>query len=355
MSTVCFYTTHAEIYRPVIVEREEIFSSPTIMYETERCRFRRPGPYDVAEELAKLPAPFNNPSLVLVMLDLEAPATGLHKVKCPKVLFPGDTHHGIRPIERRVRYCLSEPFDLVVLEFRASHCHWFSEAGVRGVASIPCFNINPRNIVPRRARVRGISFVGQVGALHPRRAFVLEELRRRGYPVMVCQTDQMSAAKIYNESAVSLNISLNGDFNLRNWEIAAAGGLCVGDSPWETGVAEARRVTEYCLKIDAVMGGDDGFTHQVDAYSLAKENHTHFWAEHSPEMQVKRLRFAITEARAMADIDPRIFEHIAAYEALQEQQRLHVADEPLKVTVHDKQTLRDASDLSRLDVGYVPI
>ena len=368
MPTVNLYTGPRHLYRPQIVEKEEVFSSPMIEYPTERDLFRLPGPYDVAAYLETLPPPFNNPSLVTVMLDPDNPVTGLDRVKCPKVLFPGDTHHGDRPIERRVKAALAQPWDLVVLEFCRQHCHWFAEAGVKNVAYIPCFNVNPRNIPPTKNRTRGISFVGQVGDRHPRRQYVIGELQRRGYPVMVTQAPPMEAAVIYNESAVSLNISLNGDFNYRNFEVMAAGGTLLMDKLASRGgvcqgvqrdfvdgqLAAFEDVQELTQWLNSLLDSPE------QALSWAREGHGRFWAHHSPERKaaelVKQLKYQgycqWADAAYAPPLlpDPNIFPRIAAYEALQERQRLHVADDPLVIETDDPILARDAADLHRLEI-----
>lgn len=349
MSTVHLYTGPREWYRPVIVERDEIYCSPWLTTAPDGIKtfWRNQGPYNVPALLASFPPPFNKPSLVTVMLDCDAPALGLEKVDCPKVLFVGDTHHGIRPIERRVKAALAAPWDLVVLEFRASHCHWFTEAGVKNVASIPCFNINPHNHAPTAHRTRGVTFCGQVGPRHPRRTWMLKELMVRGIPIEIHQGTQEQVAQIYNESAVSLNIALNGDFNLRNFEIPAAGGtLFTEDRVW--GGFATRRVDEIAWMLRRVAKDAEA------GIQGARVDYLHFWGTHGPDQQSQRLRNTIVKPPTPFDdgIDHSrgtdIWRRITDYEEIQERHRLHAAEEPLVIEIPEPIAALDASDLPYL-------
>ena len=225
MTTVLFLGGASSWYRSPILDPGEFYVGPSEI-DRERTRYRPNGRYDVSDWIKKIGATpeltvcdFGNPGL-------DVPYN-LAAVPGEKVLSITDVHHGIDMLSRAVYLAVSEPWDMVFLNYSRHHCHWFAEAGVKNVQWIPCFMISPYNIPPPAKRTRGVTFVGSTGMYHPRRNKILREIKDAGIDVEVICTgmDREAAAKIHNESAVSLNISLNGDFNLRNWEVMAAGGL----------------------------------------------------------------------------------------------------------------------------------
>ena len=85
MATVILSSVEAmlmrHLFRDQFVEKEEWFGPAPI------------GKYDVVEYLKTLPAPFNNPSLLLVSFEFGkfSRPVNLANVKCPKLLMIGDS------------------------------------------------------------------------------------------------------------------------------------------------------------------------------------------------------------------------------------------------------------------------
>jgi hypothetical protein len=272
MSTVCFYTGPREWYRPVILEKEELYSSPLIQFEEERVRFRNPGPYDIAAELATFPAPFNDPDYVLVMLDPTAPPTSLERVRGKKICFVGDTHHGPSPLTQRIKAVLGQPWDLVALEFVENHLHWFEAVGVPA-AFLPNWNVNPFWLPVPTCRKGGIVMIGQCNTMHARRRHVVDELRRRGFPVLVRPAHPGDASKLYNQATVCLNVALNGDYNHRNIEVPAAGGTLLTDaSRVGTWPPLPRVIDWFAEQIDYALSHEAGCLASARQQQLVMEN-----------------------------------------------------------------------------------
>ena len=82
--------------------------------------------------------------------------------------------------------------------------------------------------MPRTDPSRPLTFVGQVGRFHPYRRWVLQQVQAAGLPLETLRGTLAQTADIYADSQITLNISLNGDLNLRVFEALAAGGFrCV--------------------------------------------------------------------------------------------------------------------------------
>src|SRR5215467_9325982 len=108
MGTVLLFTAPREYFRDVIVEQNEIYSSPYVDVRQAGCHYRAEGEYDAADYIATLPAPFNDPTLIICNYAAGCRSTprNLASVKCPKVLLLGDTHHMHRPITDAVRMAI---------------------------------------------------------------------------------------------------------------------------------------------------------------------------------------------------------------------------------------------------------
>ncbi len=129
----------------------------------------------------------------------------------------------------------------------------------------------------------------------------MKELEEKGVQIEVFTgVTPEQAAAIYNEAAVSLNISLNNDFNLRNFEVMAAGG---------------------CLLTDC---HDDITPDNIEMYkakraSLVNADYDYFWETHAPEKQIAKLHEALSaEARPVVIPPDEFWLKVAAYEAMQE-------------------------------------
>lgn len=193
------------------------------------------GQYDLAAVAQRLPSG-QQPEAVVCLVDagLRNMPRNLKSFKCPKVLLVADTHHLQQPLAKIIRYAKSEPFDRVVLLYDRHHEAFFRAAGIRRLFWFPglTFPHGDRAVLSARGerRIPTIAFVGQAGNYHPRRARLLGALAGAGLPVDVRSLPQAESLPFYGASACGFNASLNGDLNLRIFEILAAGAVLLTDA-----------------------------------------------------------------------------------------------------------------------------
>lgn len=148
----------------------------------------------------------------------------------PKILLVGDTHHLRHPISHLIIYCGIESYDSVVVMHNPQHLHWLLEAGISQSICIPNVNVVDYDIQPLYHRKAGVVFVGQrAKTWHPRRAKMLGHIEKKRLPLTCYEAHISEAVKIFSESQISFNCSLNGDLNMRIFETLSAGGCLVTD------------------------------------------------------------------------------------------------------------------------------
>lgn len=194
------------------------------------------GEYDLAAVAARLPAG-QQPDAVVCLVDaswINRPKN-LAAFKCPKVVLVADTHHLNNPITSMLDYVAAEAFDRVVLLYDRHHGAFFRQASPRDLYWFPGLTF-PHADATVAAAIRGakaaprIGFAGQASKFHPRRGRLLEVLRGAQLPLVQRQMPQSETLRFYAESLLGFNCSLNGDLNLRCFEVLAAGGLLLTDA-----------------------------------------------------------------------------------------------------------------------------
>lgn len=229
-----FFLSPRANYRDPIVSPNEIFCGPDTEDESSdgrrRCLKTPAQPFDV-EKYFLQKGVSERPDLILVKAD----ATGrtfprnLGAFKCPKVLLVGVTHFLPQPIRKVIEYAKSEPFDFIIMDVTRHHAHWFREAGFKNVHWLPALEYNPLVRPVKKNPGHPLTFVGQAGSHHPFRKSMLERLKADGFPLEVLQAPQAKAADLYSDSLATLNITLNGDINMRFFEGLSAGGFLLCD------------------------------------------------------------------------------------------------------------------------------
>lgn len=230
-----FFLSPKETYRNPLFSPNEVFCGPdteTRVIDGRLLSLEVPaGSYDARTVLDQIPAG-QRPELLIVKADATQRnlPRNLQVFSCPKVLVVGDTHHYRSPLRTVIAYAHSEPFDFVVFDHTRHHAHWFHQAGVRSLHWLPAldFGFVPRELSP--APSRPLTFVGQVGRFHPWRRAVLAHVQKAGLPLEVLRTTLERTADIYADSRITLNVSLNGDLNLRVFEALGAGGFLLTDA-----------------------------------------------------------------------------------------------------------------------------
>src|SRR5262249_50012430 len=272
---VSWYTDPRAI-PPFILSPGQVTVGPKVNPDQPQLMFagRTPvGVYDLKVALASqnLPTRYD---LIVVYAD----ASGfnfplnLDAFDCPKVLVIGDTHHLRDPLRQVVEYAGDARFDFVVSMYNRQHLHWFREAGFARVAWFPGLAVRH---VPRPfhgSRKQQLGFVGQTSSRHVRRSRFIELLRSSGLPVAAVIGTREVTADVYAESIGSFNTSLNGDLNLRVFEVLSAGG---------------------CLLTDR-LAPESGL-------ALLLEENTHYFAYDTPEELLDKARYLLAHPeRALA-------------------------------------------------------
>ncbi|MEY2853849.1 MAG: hypothetical protein RL030_981, partial [Pseudomonadota bacterium] len=193
------------------------------------------GSYDLAAVAARLPAD-QQPDAVVCLVDASwrSVPRNLRAFTCPKILLVADTHHLNQPITGMVRYAQSEPYDRVVILYGRHHWEFFHAAGLRSLHWFPGLTFPHADATVHAARrteapAGQIAFVGQMGICHPRRLQMLAQLNAHQLPLAVKAVPQREALDFYASSLIGFNASLNGDLNLRVFEILASGAMLLTD------------------------------------------------------------------------------------------------------------------------------
>ena len=324
-------------------------------------------PYALDYAIEALPAE-QKPEIVFVRVDASHAnqPIGLENIDVPKVLIIGDTHHLDQPLRKMLHYAITQRFDHVVLDHTPQHAHWFQKAGISELHWIPGFLLPGNLTPPQREPDLGATFVGSTGGVHVYRTQLIEYLAGTDVDLQVTSCPPKQTRSIYNRSRVSLNVSLNGDFNLRNFEVLLAGGLLVTDRLSE--YACFNRLFEpgkHCVVYDNETELEDQIRHLVaDAAENWRIRHLgakHVAKHHS--MPARSMKFyELVAGREVPDAridDPRnraygvdsredFWFKVAAYELAQEVHRRRPFAEAVFSPGADKRMLCDVLDLPRL-------
>ena len=318
--SLLFYLSSREGYRDVLISENEVFCGPQVedrFLDSKAICLRTPmGSFKIDDVLARLSAG-QRPELLVVKVDATACMVprGLEVLKCPKVLVLGDSHHLSAPIQFLLNYARSERFDFILSDHDRHHLHWFKRDGFANVHWIPALNyrLDPRPVVA--PQFEQALFVGQLGKHHIYRQKLFTALGASGVPLRTCLARPSQTADFYASHAVSLNCSLNGDLNLRVFEIMGSGGLLMTDRlssdsglgslfadgvEFESyaGLEELRKKTLFYLN------------HQEEALELRRRGQARILAEHTPEIkrsQLMDLVFKGIEDPALKLSDRRFF------------------------------------------------
>ena len=294
-----FALGNRETYRPAIFSKNEVFASPdcklTQEGETIKTIGTPVGRFNIETVIENLPSE-QQPDLLVVKAD----ATGrlfpenLQVLNCPKILLCGNTQHLNFPIQTLLEYAIQEEFNFVMSDHKRHHLHYFREAGFRNLLWIPGFNVNPHPQETQNNFENSISFIGQVGRFHPYRRYIIKHLQKLGLPLN-CQTaSQEKAAEIYANSLINLNISLNGDLNLRIFEVLSSGGFLLTDylSP-QSGLdllfEENQHLCTFKDEFELQHKLEFFLAHPEQTQEIAQKGCEVFWEKYSPKHQIERI------------------------------------------------------------------
>ncbi len=311
------------------------------------------GEYDLAAVLAKLPMD-EWPDVVACLVDASWRnlPRGLAGFRGPKVLLVADTHHLQSPLITMIRYAATEPYDRIAFLYDRHHAGIFQAAGFRNLFWLPGLTFPHDDSAfsdPKAPRLAQIAFVGQAGKHHPRRGRLLDALRAARLPLRQQQLGQREALAFYGSSLLGFNASLNGDLNLRTFEILAAGALLLTDrlapdSGFDQLLADGRECVLYGSEAELTERAAHWLRHPREAQALAAAGQDWFRRTLGAERRRELFRtvaldgaapepFLLTEAAApavsFADTD-QLLAATMVYEGVQE---LHRTQEQVTVAL----------------------
>jgi len=346
--------------------------------------------FDVAELVEQIPGGWE-PDLFIAKVDafFNQVPVNVGSLKCPKVLILGDTQHGEKPLQRMIQYAKSEQYDFYITDHKRHHLWYFYLAGLRNLYWLPGLFLNPlmffdlqkegafgQHILqpPENIKISPESFqdkmvfIGQHGQFHPRRHRIINRLSQR-FPYFVAQQlPQYDSFLAYNHAPVSLNISLNGDLNLRVLEVIAANGLLLTDQlSDESGLSlileEGRDYAAYS-DIEELEVQIEHLTRSPDLLKGLRKNAFEKYLEDlSPQVMQNRLfelvdggsidkRFSVDSVNRIQLIEkqPLDMRRIKVYEIIQDLHRNQETVDILFDAEFSLSSVADFMDLPRVNI-----
>ena len=374
--TLLFFLAQRDNYRAPLFSANEVFCSPDAFSESTGGRptvVQCPlGEFDISDFIRATPS-MAKPELLIIKIDasLRCCPRNLFKLKCPKVLIVGDTHHMGQPLERVIRYALSEPFTHIIMDHTRHHAHFLMEAGLKNVQWIPAVDFS---FLPRELRAQPstpLTFVGQVGRHHPFRRHALDAVRNAGLPLEILRGSNAKAADIYADSQITLNVSLNGDLNLRVFESLGAGGFLLTDrlapaSGLSRIFEDGKHLVTWSSVDELIEKIRYYLAHPEEAAGIRRAGQAELFAHHAPEVKMREVfdlvhsgkvnpRYDLENERAGLSVrfpreafDTCVRERFAAYQVIQEAHRTSLG---VSVWCAEPAALASLADLPRLSFG----
>lgn len=345
-SNVLYITNGSSTYMPPLRLGDcQVELGPNMTEETtadgRMRRFLEAGDIPANKVLAGLPKGFQ-PDLTFIQASSYRCAKPVELDRLPgrKFLVIADLHHGTSPVTSMLSYAQSEWFDGVIVTHGRHFVHWFEELGTCPVSMIPNFNVAGLKSPFQTTREPTILFIGQAGAFHPRRRHLLNAIKMAGLPLVEGQADPEDAARLYGQAQIVFNCSLNGDINMRVFEVLAAGGCLVTDRLSKASGLEEMFENDKHL----VLYNDDAellshlkrlLSNPLQALTIAENGANEYWSKHSPAVRKRQVLDFVARARRRgptpAFSDVKLMERAALYERLQEVHRKLTAPTPFMV------------------------
>lgn len=229
-----FFFTHAEpkFLPPVMLDPSETVCGPRYTNLRNNGRYRYlhtpAGVFDVQQVLEKV-RPHDHPNLLLIHADSTGGCMPRNLPEnCIKVLLVGDTHHLQFPIQKMIQYAGSEAFDAIIL-WNRQHAHFFTELGFQNVYWLPGLTFAIPTTRQFEEKTHDLCFFGQLGKHHPRRTKIIKSIVDSNITLEGGTLPRRDSLELVAKSRASLNISLNGELNLRVFESTQNGALLYTD------------------------------------------------------------------------------------------------------------------------------
>ena len=231
MNILIFTHASPQFLPPVIVDADETICGPnyTNLRVANRWKYINTpgGVFDYQTISARLGQQM--PDLILVHADATLGCLPVNlPPSVPKALLIGDTHHLQDPIGNFLNYASQVPFDSIVL-WNRQHAHFFTEFGFSNVFWMPGLVFSIPDVATVGDRVNRLCFFGQIGPYHPRRFRIIQELQSLKIPITGGRLTRRDSLELASQSSLSLNITLNSEFNLRVFESTRYGSLLLTD------------------------------------------------------------------------------------------------------------------------------
>ena len=327
--------------------------------------------YDLAALIESLPAS-QQPEVVIIRLDstFQHIPGNIRAISQPTIALLGDTHHMCQPIQKMLDFLLREKFNHLLIDHNLQHTHWFTEAGIQPIHWLPGTLLSECWIKPQKRPLKQVAFVGQMGKAHPVRNRLLERIQLSGVPLSMQSVPQKLAGRLYNKSAISFNHSLNGDFNLRVFEVLSSGGFLLTErlepqTGQETLFENGKHLVCYDGPDDLIDKCRYYLSHPKERNRIAAAGHKKIKLHFSIQARLQAFNDLLnnrSQQKWRPDlIDPRntsygchnrtdLIQRITIYEWIQEQHRhfdkLHCRFSPNI----DARQICDLTDLPRLEL-----
>lgn len=313
------------------------------------------GEYDLAVIAAKL-SQSQQPDVVVCLVDasLRNLPRNLAAFSCPKVLLIADTHHLTAPLMNMLRYMAAEPYDRAVFLYDRHHAAFFHAAGFRNLYWFPGLTFPHSDKTVRKARTRGvrqpqIAFVGQAGALHPFRTRMLAAMSEKRLPLTQRRLSQTDSLGFYGASLLGFNASLNGDLNLRIFEILSTGAALLTDrlapeSGLERLLADGREMLTYGSEEELIEKATHALTNPREAQAIGAAGSAWFDKHFNQAWRLSAFKSLALDGKPVPEFDfsaeektrvilggdtDRLLQGLMVYETVQE---LHRTEPEVRLT-----------------------
>lgn len=360
---------------PPQISKDQIIAGPKIpsIRIKNKCRFfwTVQSRWDIAAFVERLPAK-ERPDLVVVKADASRANMpyNISGLKVPSVLILGDTQHMRQPLNTMITYVTRERYTYYFSDHKRHHLHFFRDAGLANAHWLPGVFVTRYKPVRAETSKYLLSFVGGMGKAHPCRRDLVEAIR--GFPSDQCyigQAPQEQTLDIFAESEIVINQSLNGDLNLRTFEVLAGGSVLLSDRlAKQSGLYEILEDGEEFVTYDDLADLQDKIKwldgNRDYCRRVAKKGRRRFDHEHSQERKVAKIIAAVERGEinpayhggqdkrcqpAGYDLEL-LLSRIECYEYLQELHRTRISGFLVFSAGSDPVNASDAVDLHRFQV-----
>ncbi len=178
----------------------------------------------MAEILSRLPQGFRPDLYLWIDSGLEVPPDDLESANVPKACYLIDTH-----VRCEERLAVAKRFDYTFLAQKGQVAQ-FEQAGIPNVAWLPLACDPALHDIAPRPRCFDVAYVGGlIGDATDRRRALLQSVAARfpNHRIGRCWPAEM--ARVYAQSKIVVNASVNRDLNMRVFEAMASGALLITD------------------------------------------------------------------------------------------------------------------------------